>query len=1377
MCAGGGVKKSGGRSNVRRSLFDGPDNNGAAGNKSAVVTPRAQKRRRSGPSASPLASKRARLSRTPREERRRRRSHILDNKDQLPTSGLFTPTKDNLASPLTGPNGAPLSVAKSQILAPSTPAHLIGRSLLHSRRSLGNETIAESPETKGHSVLSNRRSQTSFYSGAQSRNCERARTSIMAQRLQSNCTVDKNIGSSSHISNSNKDAPASAFLFSKIFASAPAAASKPEVKLDRRRSMRRALNFDACDDEPRTSASPALRSAKPENRRTQLKKISKMSAGGTPTKADTRPSKPTHERSLLFGTPTKNKIVDDKVQKTKSPSTPKRINDNERLAMLQSPSNLTPSKRVQFSLQYTPSKVAGGPTTPKSILKTPTRAPHRHTPVRTPLAGTPRRPQIQVFRTPKSKACFSPDLFSCGKSAASAHSPLKTPSKSPKKTFFSSPAKALVHNGSKFNNSLDQAAAGKSWRVSPLVNNTNDNLENETVTLKFGLDGGPCDSQENTSARVEADSILTNSKGDVISSDSAIVLDHVPSSDGAELENNSLHSIKPNHSKEEINTEKVSSVVQPAQQMNEFFKTLNSMNAENLSQEDVPSLSLDDVNLVTDLLKMKGYDDMEYSDNFAEYLPYDANVSATSTTDDSQRSLIEESLAEVSMPGLAQPLLDIPAILQDEQQRIKLHNSWLTDDQDSSSSSPEIEISPNVRDSVKKTLQARRQAAQLEISSNEDLPQIITSSPLSSSDHKENTHSSSGPNDEENDSNNGTKFLSPAGDQEENLSPYCSDEEDNLENEETTENINHNEKLSQDNSSSSDDESSSMQKCLSYSKPARIKNNLKSGRRHMYLSETEESDKDDSGQRNCKKPKNIAPVVKNVRSARLSKTNPVDYREDTISSLTNTDDSQESSLPKCDDSATDSKNKSSVQSKCTVQLKKCDIRSAASLSEKNKENVVVDDPVETCTGRSSRPRSKVLQKSDADNTSSEDNNIQRDSYDNTERDCKISRKRKRSKSSADGSIFSPSGLQCDKSLGVTPLQDVENTCDSRRYQRRNVAATSYVEILTDSEFDMESSLNCTADSHNVSSFTKPQPHINKCLSPRPPESDVDTPTLASPLPDWKQSKPVRTREKLDDESSFREPPADKAPGRKKKKGKKAVKLKFKKSGEDVYEVTRQNITGESMNTTASEQQFDASRSDVEEKSSKKTNKDGNDSPLLTPLRFTRHMSKDLSITPELFQKIVSGSPKNKSRHHLSPLKRSTPLVPDRPSTPTQKAAAHLWRVESVKGSPTLKTFIRVGKEGAGTPSASPKLRPSLASPSVSSMLFLATSPIVNKEKKQVKPSTSYAQHDDDSCSSRRESLRRRRSSSGNEAPAPKRLRSRSPPPHRVKRRASKRLYK
>lgn len=203
--------------------------------------------------------------------------------------------------------------------------------------------------------------------------------------------------------------------------------------------------------------------------------------------------------------------------------------------------------------------------------------------------------------------------------------------------------------------------------------------------------------------------------------------------------------------------------------------------------------------------------------------------------------------------------------------------------------------------------------------------------------------------------------------------------------------------------------------------------------------------------------------------------------------------------------------------------------------------------------------------------------------------------------------------------------------------------------------------------------------------------------------------------------------------RKKKKKKKGVKLKLTKSGEH-YQVSETNTSVEgsdlssSSDTKLHHSQSESVCSDHSDFPNSSLSSNRFETPLakkkrnktksvITPLRFTRHMSKDLSVSPELFQKLITLSPTkvaNTSQRatdealgkkielemmHVNKVLRDSLTAhsdfdngSDMESLTHSQSPDHRrkksydsimedeWSVKNVPGSPTMKTFIRKQKQ-------------------------------------------------------------------------------------------------
>ncbi|XP_068221139.1 uncharacterized protein [Palaemon carinicauda] len=233
---------------------------------------------------------------------------------------------------------------------------------------------------------------------------------------------------------------------------------------------------------------------------------------------------------------------------------------------------------------------------------------------------------------------------------------------------------------------------------------------------------------------------------------------------------------------------------------------------------------------------------------------------------------------------------------------------------------------------------------------------------------------------------------------------------------------------------------------------------------------------------------------------------------------------------------------------------------------------------------------------------------------------------------------------------------------------------------------------------------------------------------------------------------------------KKRKRKKGVKLKLTKSGNN-YEVSNVDVSLESSDRNSSSADSQIVRVDTKTSNSpssvtesatpfdKKRKKSTESHCMITPLRFTRHMSKDLSISPELFSQLIALSPEKKSQgedteeqkditvpvkevndikkrkrdllRHFNE-KRSAESSNSQTAQLQKDVISSEWTVQSIPGSPTLKTFIRKQKKRYAVDS-SPRVELSplrdyntdqpLKEPTYLSLLHLSVSPIISKKER------------------------------------------------------------
>ncbi|XP_063610074.1 treslin-like [Penaeus indicus] len=291
--------------------------------------------------------------------------------------------------------------------------------------------------------------------------------------------------------------------------------------------------------------------------------------------------------------------------------------------------------------------------------------------------------------------------------------------------------------------------------------------------------------------------------------------------------------------------------------------------------------------------------------------------------------------------------------------------------------------------------------------------------------------------------------------------------------------------------------------------------------------------------------------------------------------------------------------------------------------------------------------------------------------------------------------------------------------------------------------------------------------------------------------DWKRVKPRANKSKnskLDIDSDAPKSTTcqteagrneEKPRGRTAKRKRRGVKLKLTKSG-DHYQVSEANasVGSSDLNSSSDMQVNSATNNDKKDADNSLDSSSACDTPvskkkkglkeksIITPLRFTRHMSKDLSVSPEFFQKLITLSPerggspmKNSKRksdealghkleremmeqqnngddsisttssigHCNSSDLEDLPfnLSPD-PELKSQRNTVvnEEWTVQNVPGSPTMKTFIRKQKNKHSihksprielSPIQSRSRSSRLSNPSMLSLVHLSVSPIINNK--------------------------------------------------------------
>ncbi|XP_045594124.2 treslin [Procambarus clarkii] len=409
--------------NVRRNLFDLTE--------AALSKPKLKRSQTVG--GVPVSE----LRRSPRKKHQRSSTIITPRKSKniiTSSKNLYkTPVKASVVA--TRGYKTPKS-KKSGVLVPETPGDKVGQNIFNKNRilkSTGTTLIVESPDVKRvckttprrlHASLTVTRRNT-FYSGARSRNWERAKTQLLADRIRGHSerrSLDlsslQNVGDASFIfsqilpsSQVNQSQQGSA-EGSRVEKNCPSperisldygldksTSSEVEEQLDTMftNSPTKSINTNVVQRDC-LSMSSGL-----DSRTTPIKNVRKVLSLCTPSKIkvpiDQSPVKVLDLSSYTdndhsfhgFATPSKEK---------ESPNLSKDVHQivpNSDLCL----SAVTPSKRVQFSLTFTPSKrvsftsnpqtprnkdgsLSSNPQTPKSILKTPMKTPGK-TPLKSPL--------------------------------------------------------------------------------------------------------------------------------------------------------------------------------------------------------------------------------------------------------------------------------------------------------------------------------------------------------------------------------------------------------------------------------------------------------------------------------------------------------------------------------------------------------------------------------------------------------------------------------------------------------------------------------------------------------------------------------------------------------------------------------------------------------------------------------------------------------------------------------------------------------------------------------------------------------------------------------------------------------------------------------
>ena len=578
--------------------------------------------------------------------------------------------------------------------------------------------------------------RSSFYSGGESRNCQRARTKMLLKRLQ-NRSASGNGKSPNrvHIEHGlDKDDSFGTdknFLFSRIVSSAPQVSKTVFSQKDHlgcssssmnlkpgRKGMKRILNFDDIGIENQ----PPAKTVEDSPRRTRSGSCETAVGKSTPVKRITR------NLSFAMTTPTKNNdsYPDDLTLAhfNHLSKTPKR---NE--SVLSYPASspfLTPSKRVQFSLHHTPSKNSVGifpSTTPKSILKTPNK--NNPSKARTPLRGalfganTPtRRIPLQIARTPNEKQSNSPDLFSSVKKCDKI-SPNKTPTKLCASPLNRRCSPRLKSPENRSVEKLPKSPLAKSFNSLSRFERRSSRVLNFASISGISPDKSnrtPVDvSSVNTNTtKMSSTPMVGNSRSN--SSDSAICMDKnnfpsetdVASLSPLNIDINDTDSGVP----KKLSEDELPSYDKEVNTVEDFMKTLDSLADGSVGDEDFPDISNQDIEFINSLIEQdtnqEATGDQAVTNHDGPSKTNSLNVCcdiSQNTAESADQSVNIDESCDVSHnteQDHGEPLLDLPAMADRSDGGIVMNKSWRLDDSGEETSSPEIEISPSVRKYVQK---------------------------------------------------------------------------------------------------------------------------------------------------------------------------------------------------------------------------------------------------------------------------------------------------------------------------------------------------------------------------------------------------------------------------------------------------------------------------------------------------------------------------------------------------------------------------------------------------------------------------------------------------------------------------------------------------
>ncbi|KAG7170884.1 hypothetical protein Hamer_G012450 [Homarus americanus] len=1418
---------------VRRSLFDLSDG--------ATTKPKLQRCQTFGGGSV------SELRRSPRKKHKK--SLTVTPKKNRTTMG---PSKNSFKTPskgsLTRDKGYTTPKSnKGGVLVPETPGEKIGQTIFNKHRilkSTGTTLVVESPDVKRVSKYTPRRlrasltvtRRNSFYSGARSRNWERAKTQLLADRFRGHSdrrsldlTTIQNVG------NAN-------FLFSEIV---PASQSSPPKKgisksVEEKSCLtpkRKVLDFglddctkttfeerletmETCHKEvgdisnlslPVFTNSPAKStranltrghlSLSPglDLRKTPIKKVRRALSLCTPSKItrkiDQSPGKMSSCSSSKdsgvnsfkgFFTPSKDKLSQGQnnsnaVSLCQSPNTPKQNNQsvhNSDTGL----STMTPSKRVQFSLALTPSKninlantsqtpnnkdgsFISNPQTPKSILKTPMKTPSK---------------------TPQKSSFHSSEIFvPVAKDGINNY--IKTPTKSEKG--LNTPSRKIKY--------LSKLNVGEDPDLLPETPHTT--LKNRFSPVK--LDG----IVSFTENEIE---LVSPSKGDKASSKPSVVLFNTPFR---------VHPVK------ELSEEST--------QKMEIGSTAANENTPNLIDADlsmVPGMGPEDVEMMSSLIFGEDiYPDSEIGafevSEDDEIMKFNLNC-ILSTLSSPQKKIDQSPLkigcdqnedSRSSLPEKQMPLLDLNSIFTDHttpKKDPKFEKEY--------SVSPEISMDPKVRAQIERRNKEDSMYSGVDVTATQVImksPQVNTDDRKTESSHDFLINNVCAMRNSEALNQNTDRILNKGKKKlilntaeglmsasESNMSTYQAKKAKHVGEPENKLKDMCLKEMKKDTSTSEAEKKTCRKTKLSVSKETKQKICIEEAEEEIILNKSQEKVLVTENTTTIEKSKKISVkeavekvptrVAENVLSRNESKMEvSAQEGEKILSGCGTTGKMSKKKLVNKDvneEIQADVTNTVKIQSEgvsAELHSTKAAKRHYSESSDELEEDIIQENMrnkrvTSNRTDFKKRRFSERMKKSkDAEKqrnqrscrkliTSmcelSDDDNSDDDVY---LQNCKLTPQYKKRIFDEDSDFLTP--VKCFTDTPFTmPLKNVENL---PRIPSNESEASSWLEEYdnTKQESNDKNKMDNRFPTGNLSSdeWCKQQ-KIDVYLSPVGKQiSAVETPsrvhrdTMTRRRPetpnDWKITKPRREKRKIsevkgdteddsiiivndiknnigDNETVVDEKGQTKKAKKKKRKG---VKLKITKSGEH-YQVSETNISNEGSDQNSSGDvklhlsQSDSVRSNCSDNLDSSLSSNNFETPVtkrkkknqkesesfITPYRFTRHMSRDLSITPEFFQKLITLSPKKEpdAVHNSQKLadeflgKRIELEMMQVSKVGTDSSTAHSelendtstedqpcasypdckrneslnniaegeWSVKSVPGSPTLKTFIRLQKE-------------------------------------------------------------------------------------------------